>query len=136
MHALKAWLVFAAALSVGVTGTFLPTDLVLLAAAMANFGIFAGYLFVAMFVAPELRIESARTRTGGVVFFATCGMTHLELAFHAVTQTPLTLNDFTSLYHFPVHVVQLVAVWVFVTGIYSEILGGKITWPIPLWRDE
>jgi len=105
-------------------------DVLLFVAALANFAIFAGYLFVAAFIAPELKLEKRRTRLGGIVFFATCGLTHLDIAFHAITQTPITVDDLSSWWHLAVHVPQAISVWFFVTGIYSEIMRGTLRWPI------
>lgn len=112
------------------------TDALLVVAALFNLGIFGGYIFVAVFVAPELDIRRLRTRISGVLFFFTCGLTHLDLAVHVLTRKALDMSDFTSPYHLMVHGVQVTVVWLFVLGIYQEVLEGHLSWPLPLRRNQ
>lgn len=88
---------------------------------LANLGIFMGYVFAATAVAPRLRVRLKRTRWGGVVFFATCGLTHLELALHAAGQLGITASEMTSWHMVLIHGIQVVAVWAFLTGMYREL---------------
>jgi hypothetical protein len=107
-------------------------DLALLVFGLFNLAIFAGYFFVALFIAPELDIPSRRTRLSGVVFFATCGLTHIDLAYHAFMEEALRVSDFTSPFHLAVHGAQAISVWFFVTGIYRDLMAGRLTWPLPI----
>lgn len=92
----------------------------------ANVGIFSGYLFLAFFVIPALKVRLIRTKIGGILFFLTCGLTHAELAAHAGSDSPLI---FTSFHMMAIHMVQLVAVWLFVSGLYQEFVKERAEWP-------
>lgn len=93
---------------------------------LVNLGIVAGYMFLAGVVVPRTNAQLRSTRWGGVVFFLTCGLTHLELAVHAAADQPITLADFESWHMLAVHVVQVIAVWFFVIGLYREFVVRKI----------
>lgn len=88
---------------------------------IANLVITAGYLFVGFKIAPAFKVSLWYTKLGGVFFFFLCGMTHLEMAYHAwATQgvfhygiTPLTMI---------IHLPQAIAVWMFVLGLYKEFV--------------
>lgn len=89
----------------------------------SNLGIMAGYIFVALFVAPHLKVRLLRTKLGGIVFFATCGLTHFELALHAAFFPDEPYREmFTSIHMLLIHTVQVVSVWLFVTGLYREFV--------------
>lgn len=90
----------------------------------ANFGIFLGYLFVAYKVAPYFQINSLKTKISGVVFFITCGLTHLEFVLHTLSGEGFTVQDLVSAHMIIIHLVQVVAVWFFVTGLYNEFIRG------------
>lgn len=89
---------------------------------LSNLGIFFGYLFVAVKVAPNFKISKLYTKIGGIVFFVTCGLTHADLALHAWAQEAITYNDFVSPHMLGIHFVQVIAVWVFVLGLYNEFV--------------
>lgn len=101
---------------------------------LANIGIFAGYIFAATAVAPRLLVRLRRTQVGGVLFFLTCGLTHLELAVHSATHVEIGLSEFTSWHMVGIHLVQVVAVWMFLTGIYRELTTDVVASQIPLRR--
>ena len=93
-----------------------------------NAVIVLGYLFVAAFIAPKLALVLRRTKVGGVVFFLTCGLTHLELILHAGTGE--SMSDAGHLWHSaPLHLIQAAAVVVFVEGLYAEFIKGGASWP-------
>lgn len=99
---------------------------------VANMGIFAGYVFAATAVAPRLLVRLRRTKVGGIIFFLTCGLTHLELAVHAATHVDIDTPEFTSPHMVAIHLVQVVAVWMFLTGIYRELTIDSALSEIPL----
>lgn len=88
--------------------------------AFANLGIASGYLFITLAVAPHFTVRLARTRYGGMLFFLTCGLTHLEFAWHTFDGAGIPFAELTSWHMMVIHVVQVVAVWLFVTGLYIE----------------
>lgn len=90
---------------------------------LANLGIFFGYVFLAAFVVPKVTVSLIRTRIGGVVFFLTCGLTHLELVYHVLFVPDLPVRQVLLSPHMIVlHGVQVIAVWAFVTGLYIEFV--------------
>lgn len=93
---------------------------------LSNVAIVAGYLFVAVFVAPRFRIRSLATRVGGVGFFLLCGMTHASLAYYALQSDSHAGHGMggasdVDVAMFVIHVLQAPAVWVFVVGLYVEL---------------
>ena len=83
---------------------------------LANLGIVAGYLIIP-FTALRLVPMKLRTRLAGVLFFVTCATTHAFMAFageHGAQGAVFWLMLIN-------HVVQAIAVWVFVLGLASEI---------------
>lgn len=78
----------------------------------ANLLIAFGYLGIGLYVAPKFRF--GRNPSGGskvakwsaIIFFATCAMTHIDLAYHAWTNTPV---DFDNLSHMAVCIIQAIA---------------------------
>jgi len=92
-------------------------ELVYLLYALLNIGITAGYIFVAFAVAPHFDLKRQWTIVAGMFFFVTCGLTHLEMAYHALLNSHhVTLSNFSLVNH----TVQVIAVWAFVTGLYLE----------------
>ena len=90
--------------------------------AISNFVIVGGYLFVAFFVVPGMKI-TRKTQIWGSVFFITCASTHLELALHTVTQETLGVAAGHMAPHFLIiHVVQALSVWGFVVGLWREFV--------------
>jgi hypothetical protein len=92
---------------------------------LSNLAIAAAYLFVAMFVAPRIRLRATVTKVGGVGFFLLCGLTHALLAYYAFASVSHTAHSGGSegmgLFMFLVHVLQAPAVWAFVVGLYVEL---------------
>lgn len=87
---------------------------------LANLGIVVGYTFLAVAVVPRAAARLRRTKIGGVVFFFTCALTHLELAIHAAFSGGVTLDELLSWHMAVIHLVQVISVWAFVTGLYIE----------------
>lgn len=92
---------------------------------VANFGIFLGYCFIAGVVVPAMPITLLATKVGGFFFFVTCGFTHLELAAHTLFTPGET--DLTSWHMVVNHSVQVVAVWLFIWGLFQEFVRPAIT---------
>lgn len=89
----------------------------------ANIGIFFGYVFLAFGVVPRVTVELHRTRYGGILFFLTCGLTHLDQAYHTYYNPTETYFHISTQPHMlAIHVVQFFAVWAFVTGLYIEFV--------------
>lgn len=86
---------------------------------IANLAITAGYLFVAFKIAPNFKVTKWYTKIGGVLFFLLCGMTHLQMAYHAWSGTH---HSYTSWVSLAIHIPQSIAVWMFVYGIYVELI--------------
>lgn len=93
-----------------------------------NMMIALGYVVAATSAVPgynpvlwtKIRVRRTRTQVAGFVFFVSCAVTHVEIAVHALTG--ITTADLVS-WHMIAHVVvQLVAVFTFLHGIYSELL--------------
>jgi len=91
-----------------------------LAFAIANIGIFCGYLFISTIVVPNIAVERISTKVGGFFFFLTCGLTHLEQAVHIYDTGGG--NFLTSWHMSAVHLTQVIAVWVFIYGLYYEFV--------------
>lgn len=94
---------------------------------LANMGIFCGYLFIAFVVVPAFDVTRWFTKVGGFFFFVTCGFTHLELASHLWLTDGLPRSEMTSWHMTAIHTVQVVAVWLFVIGLYVEFVHPSFT---------
>lgn len=90
--------------------------------AATNFGIFMGYWWVAAYVIPRVALQAMSTRVSAVVFFLTCGLTHLEHAAHAFARRPVAVADMGSWHMLGIHVVQVGAVTIFFRGLYREVV--------------
>lgn len=88
--------------------------------ALSNVAIFLGYAFVAVFVMPHFPVKLGKTRWGGVVFFLTCGLTHMEHTAHAFGGGSYGRGDLLAWHMIVIHVVQAISVWFFVSGLYEE----------------
>lgn len=86
---------------------------------IANLVITAGYLFVALRIAPYFKVTYLYTKIGGIFFFILCGLTHAQMAYYAWTQTH---HDYTSWVSLAIHIPQAIAVWMFVLGLYREFI--------------
>lgn len=89
---------------------------------LSNLGIFSGYLFIAFVLVPGFTVQHWFTKVGGFFFFLTCGFTHLELAVHTWWDGGLPLSEMTSWHMLTNHAVQVVAVWMFIVGLYVEFV--------------
>jgi hypothetical protein len=89
---------------------------------LANVAITLGYLFLALRVIPNIRVNLRRTKIGGIGFFLLCGATHLHLAFGALFCPTMSLAHMsTSWLMLAIHIPQSICVWLFVTGLYIEV---------------
>jgi hypothetical protein len=92
---------------------------------LSNLAIAAAYLFVAVFVAPRIRLRARVTKVGGVGFFLLCRLMHALLAYYAFASVSHTTHsagpEGMGLLMFLVHVLQAPAVWAFVVGLYVEL---------------
>lgn len=89
----------------------------------SNAIIMLGYVFLAAFVVPKSTARLRMTRIGGVGFFTTCGLHHLDNLLHYVLTPDLPVADaMTELHMLVVDVPQAVFVWMFVIGLYVELV--------------
>ena len=87
----------------------------------SNVGIMIGYVFLAAFVVPRATVHLRRTRIGGIGFFITCGLHHLENVAHLLIDGSMPVGRaMTSVHMLLIDIPQLVFVWMFVTGLYLE----------------
>jgi hypothetical protein len=93
-------------------------ELVSIVALIVNIVIALGYVGIAWFIVPRFDIAGSASgarwaRFWGTVFFVTCAMTHLEIAYHFVTNTPLFVESdpfsLTVIIHVFVHIAQAIA---------------------------
>ncbi len=74
----------------------------------------AGYFTIAALVVPRVHLDDATPRfaraflVGGVAFFVGCGLTHLHIAAHALTEGGAALHEVVF------HLLQVFGVWVFI----------------------
>jgi hypothetical protein len=98
----------------------------------ANIGITLGYLVIGLFLLPRvtefvrrlvpfIKINLTWTGLGGLVFFTTCGLTHLEMAIHVYFYGSETNRQSMLAWHsIVIHDVQVVAVWMLILGTIFE----------------
>lgn len=90
---------------------------------LSNVIITLGYVFLAAFVVPRVTVRLHRTRLGGVGFFLLCGLHHLDNVFHYLFQSQLPVGQvYTELHMLLIDVPQAICVWMFVTGLYIELV--------------
>lgn len=102
-----------------------------LATVAFNVIVFLGYVFTAGWIAPKFKVQTMVTKLGGVLFFLTCGLHHLENAYH-VAFRPLESNAvmMTSWHMEIIDFLQAIAIWMFVLGLYFEFIrNDKFKWP-------
>lgn len=88
----------------------------------SNFVIFLGYVFIATFVAKRLMVRPV-TLIGAIVFFTTCGLTHLDQVIHTVFYRNERWSTIASSPHMLwIHGVQAIAVWVFAVGFSLDLI--------------
>lgn len=108
------------ALAVASVVEFLPRGPVF---TIANLAITAGYVFLAAVVVPRVTVYLRRTRIGGIGFFLTCGLHHLDNVFHFLFQPTEQIREvYVESHMLYVDVPQAVFVWMFVTGLYLEFV--------------
>lgn len=89
----------------------------------ANVAIFAGYVFIALKVVPYVTVNLKRTRIGALGFFSLCGLHHLEGAVHLIVMPEENYHEAMLSWHMLlVDVPQAFFVWLFVTGLYLELV--------------
>ena len=93
---------------------FAPTFIV------ANLGITIGYLFLAVRILPAMNPTTWQRKVGGFLFFFTCGLTHAFMALMALYH--IHWHDTLPWWFWLNHIVQFVAVWVFIWGLYIEFV--------------
>lgn len=90
---------------------------------VSNLTIVLGYLFMAAVVVPRVTIHLARTRIGGVGFFMLCGLHHLDNVLHFLQSPKVGVGElYVELHMLLIDVPQAVFVWMFVTGLYVELV--------------
>lgn len=87
---------------------------------ITNLGITLGYLLCAVAVLPYVSVSRWWIKVSGILFFVTCGITHASMGLGSV------VGDHSIVFHSaPMiinHIIQVVAVWVFVAGLYLEFV--------------
>jgi len=90
---------------------------------VSNVAITMGYLFLAAVVIPRVTVKLHRTRWGGIGFFLTCGLHHLDNVFHYLYSPDEQVQHVYVAWHMLlVDVPQAVFVWMFVSGLYIEFV--------------
>lgn len=90
---------------------------------VSNLGITLGYVFLSAFVVPRVTVHLHRTRWGGIGFFLTCGLHHLDNVYHFLFQGSQRVDHvFVQAHMLLIDVPQVVFVWAFVTGLYVELV--------------
>lgn len=91
--------------------------------ALANLGLALAYVFVALFIAPNVSVALGRTRVGGLLFFGMGALLHLELTLHtAFDNNGLTPGELVSWPLRLILIFQVIGAWLFVTGLYAELV--------------
>jgi hypothetical protein len=86
-----------------------------------NVGIFLGYFLIGTRLAPLLSFKF-KTKVAMVVFFVTCGLTHWEQAFHALFQSDQSYEALATSTHMTlIHLVQVIAVWLWFTWGFRDL---------------
>lgn len=88
-----------------------------------NLAITGAYLFAALFIGPRLKGTSDLTRIAGALFFATCGLHHMEGALHLQATPNLTVFEmFTTVHMLVIDAVQAASIWLFIIGVYLDLI--------------
>lgn len=95
----------------------------------SNLGIALGYYVLALslyrLLAQFLRLNW-QTRWGAAGFFATCALTHIDHALHLYEVPNSSVREVSLAWHsIGVHVVQFVAVWLFLYGVLRSLEDGR-----------
>lgn len=101
--------------------------------AIENLVITAGYVFMAVKVAPlfmrKFGVRYWATKAGGIGFFLLCGLTHADMARAALFGGGMGHDMAAELHMHLIHGPQAVAVWMFVVGLYVELT--NVDWGTP-----
>lgn len=92
------------------------TSVLTLVFVLSNLAIVAGYLAVPFTKLGRRIPMTAGVRVAGMLFFATCAITHLAMAMFWPLRWPLIVD----------HIVQAAAVWYFVLGFSKLIAEAEV----------
>lgn len=88
-----------------------------------NLAITGAYMFAALFIGPRLKGTSDVTKIAGALFFATCGLHHMEGALHLQATPSMTLLEmFTTTHMVVIDAVQAASIWLFIVGVYLDLI--------------
>lgn len=85
---------------------------------LVNLGIFLAYISIAFRRAVHIKAILTATRWWGVIFFVTCGLTHLFMA--GMTYWSWHLHDELPFWFVANHVIQFFAAWFFLQNTKAE----------------
>lgn len=90
-----------------------------------NMGIAAGYFFnsaVLVLLAQRFQhLISLATLLAGLVFFATCALTHVEQVVHLLEPTDSIDETFLTAHMQVIHFIQMFAVWTFMISLLTDL---------------
>ena len=90
---------------------------------VSNLAICVGYVFLAAIVMPRITVKLRRTRYGSIGFFLLCGLHHFDQVLHYFFSPMARIEDvYVETHMLLVDVPQAVCVWMFVTGLYVELV--------------
>ncbi len=102
---------------------------------VSNLGIVSGYLFASIMITLRkgaARDMSTRAWVAGLAFFLLCGLTHVELAFHAALGVRIIGPEGGVGWHMHlVHIPQAVSIWAFLWAMQGGPLEAAATLPKP-----
>jgi hypothetical protein len=91
---------------------------------VSNLIIVSGYLFASLLITRRKGMAkgmSLRAWLAGLSFFLLCGLTHVELAFHAFFNLRVIETDGTVDWHMlAIHIPQAASIWVFLWAMQLE----------------
>lgn len=91
---------------------------------LSNLVIISGYLTAAMLITRrkgKAKDLSVRSWLAGLSFFLLCGLTHVELAFHAFIGEPMIEADGSISWHMlAIHIPQGISIWAFLWAVQHE----------------
>lgn len=91
--------------------------------AVSNLTITLGYVFLSAYVVPRIAVRLTRTKIGGAGFFLLCGLHHLDNVYHALFQGQQSVRGVSvQLHMLMIDVPQAVFIWMFVSGLYVELV--------------
>jgi hypothetical protein len=97
---------------------------------VSNMVIVSGYLFASALITRRKGLAkgmSTRAWVAGLSFFGLCGLTHVELAFHAFFNLRVINVDGTVDWHMlAIHIPQGVSIWAFLWAMQMEGAPGTV----------